>query len=46
MKTYEVNFIWNGRVYRELITTTDSIKARELVRGRYEGAKITYVKEV
>jgi hypothetical protein len=45
MTTYEVQFRFNGRVYRELITTTDSIKARQLIRGRYPGAVITSVRK-
>ena len=43
MNTYEVHFRFNGKYYKELITTTDGIKARELVRGRYPGAVITGV---
>ncbi len=46
MKTYEVSFTWHGKYYRESVTTTDSIKARELVRGRYPGAQILGAKEV
>lgn len=46
MKTYQVRFIWNGRVHQELITTINGIKARQLIRGRYPGAKITLVQEV
>ena len=43
MRTFEVHFRWNGRVYVEQITTTDGIKARQLIRGRYPGAVITRV---
>ncbi len=46
MKTYEVSFTWNGRYYREMVTTIDAIKARELVRGRYPGAQILGAREV
>ena len=46
MRTYQVHFIFEGRPYQELITTTNSIKARQLIRGRYPGAKITLVQEV
>ena len=46
MNTYQVHFIWDGRNYQELITTTNSFKARQLIRARYPGAKITYVEEV
>lgn len=46
MKTYEVSFILNGIVYRECVTTTDGIKARELVKSRYAGAKILGASEV
>ena len=46
MNTYEVSFRWNGRAWKEQITTTNSIKARQLILGRYEGAVITGVREV
>jgi hypothetical protein len=46
MRTYEVHFRWRGKVYKELITTTDGIKARELIRGRYPGAVITGAHQV
>ena len=46
MNTYEVHFRWNGKPYQELITTTNSFKARQLINGRYPGAKITSVREV
>lgn len=46
MTTYEVSFRWQGRAWKEQITTTNSLKARELIRGRYEGAIITGVREV
>ena len=46
MKTFEVHFRWNNRVYSEIISTTDSIKARELIRGRYAGAVITSVRKI
>ena len=46
MKTYEVHFRWNGKVYKEYITTNNAIKARDLIRGRYNGAVITSVREV
>jgi hypothetical protein len=40
MNTYEVQFKFNGRIYRELVSTTDGIKARELIKGRYPGSVI------
>ena len=46
MKTYIVHFIWQGRAYQEQITCNNPFKARQLIRGRYEGAKITYVQEI
>ena len=46
MYSYEVSFRWNSKAYREIVTTSDSIKARELVRGRYDGAQITSVRQV
>lgn len=46
MKTYDVHFIWQSKAYQELITTTNSFKARELIVGRYSGARITSVREV
>ncbi len=46
MKTLEVSFIWNGKVYREIVETTNSARARELIQGRYDGAKITHIREV
>ena len=46
MHTYEVHFIWEGRAYQEYITTTNGFKARQLIRGRYLGAKITSVSQI
>jgi hypothetical protein len=46
MKTYQVHFTWQGKAYQELITTTNGFKARQLIKGRYPGAKITHVQEV
>ena len=46
MKTYEITFIYNSRMYREQITAHNPFRARELIRGRYEGAKIMAVKEI
>ena len=46
MKTYEIHFIWQGRPYQELITTTNPFKAKQLIKGRYPGAKITSIHEV
>lgn len=46
MKTFQVHFIWNGKPYQELITTTNGFKARQLIKGRYPGCQITRVQEV
>ncbi len=46
MHTYEVRFIWNGRAYQELISTTNGFKARQLIQGRYPGARITLARQV
>ena len=46
MKDYEVHFTVNGKYYEEQVTTTNAIKARELIKARYPGAKITLAKEV
>jgi len=46
MNSYEVHFRWNNLVYSEIVNTTDSIKAREQVRGRYSGAVITSVRKI
>jgi hypothetical protein len=46
MKTYEITFIYNSKVYREQITANDPFRARELIRGRYDGAKIMNAKEI
>ena len=46
MKTYEIHFIWNGIAYKEQITTSSSYRAKQLIWGRYPGAKITSVRQV
>ena len=46
MKTYKIHFIWNKKPYQELITTTNTFKARQLIKARYQGAKITLVQQV
>ena len=46
MKTYEITFIFNGKHYREQITAHNFIRARELITGRYIGAKIMNVREI
>jgi len=46
MKTYEITFIFNSKVYREQITGHNPQRVRELIRGRYAGAKIMHVKEI
>ena len=46
MTTFEIHFIWNGKAYKELITTTNTYRAKQLIKGRYKGAKITSVRKV
>jgi hypothetical protein len=46
MRTYEISFIFNGKPYSEDITAKNLMRARELVYGRYEGAKIMSVREI
>jgi hypothetical protein len=46
MRTYEVHFRLNGRPYVEQITTTNSFKARQLIKARYPDCQITRVEEV
>ena len=46
MHTYEIHFIYNGRAFVDCVTTTNALKARELILGRYENSKITSVREV
>jgi hypothetical protein len=46
MITYEVHFIWNGIAYKEQITTNNINRAKQLIRGRYAGCKITSVRQV
>lgn len=46
MKTYEIHFIWNSRAYQELITSTNVVKAKKLIKGRYPGSKIISAREV
>ena len=37
---------WNGKAHVDQVTTANSARARELIRGRYPGAKITLVRQV
>ena len=46
MNTYEIHFIFEGKAYIEQITTTNSFKARQLIKGRYHGCSITRVQEI
>ena len=46
METFEVNFILNGVAYQETITTTNTYRAKQLIKSRYPGAKITSVHQV
>ena len=46
MRTYEITFIFNSRPYVEQITTTNLMRAREIVYGRYAGAKIMGAREI
>ncbi len=46
MKNFEVTYRLNGKVYRQVITTTTSIKAREILRNLLPHAVITGAREV
>ena len=46
MRTYEISFIFNNKPYREQITANNLMRARELIYGRYAGAKIMKVREI
>jgi len=46
MKTFEVHYILNNKYYQELVTTTNSSKAHQIIWARYPGSKITLVKQV
>jgi len=45
-KNYEVSFYLNGKLFHEVVQTTDSYRARLLIQSRYAGAKIINVNEV
>jgi len=46
MTTFEIHFIWQGKAYQELITTTNTFRAKQLIMGRYPGARITLIRRV
>ena len=46
MKTFEISYVIDGKYFKEVVTATNSHKAREIVRMRYDGAKIMAVKEI
>jgi len=46
MKTYEVHYRLNGKVYKEYISTNYAYKVREIIRARCPGCQITSVREV
>ena len=46
MITYEIQFWWQKKVYKEHITTTSMLNARQLLAGKYQGAKIIYIRKV
>jgi hypothetical protein len=46
MTTFEIHFIWQGIAYKEQITTTNVNRAKQLIKGRYPGAKITLVRRM
>lgn len=46
MKVYEVHFTIDGKYYEEQVTTSNGIKARELIRAKYPNAKIMSAREV
>jgi len=44
--TYEVHFSWQGKQIVECVTCNGSTAAGEIIRARYPGAYIGYIKEV
>ena len=46
MTTFEIHFILNGIPYQEIIETTNTYRAKQLLLARYPGAKITSVRQV
>lgn len=46
MKCFEVSYRLNGKVYRQIISTTTSIKARQILKNMILDAVITSVREV
>jgi len=46
MHTYEVHFSWQGKQIVKQVTCNGSTVAGEIIRARYPGAYIGYIKEV
>ena len=46
MTTFEIHFILNGIPYQEIIETTNTYRAKQLLLSRYPSAKITLVRQV
>ena len=46
MKTFEVSYVIDGKYFKEVVSATDTHKAREIVRIRYDDVKIVAVKEI
>ena len=44
-KEYEVRFALNGESHSEIIKTSSSHEARELIKAQYPGAKVNSVSE-
>ena len=45
VREYEVTYILKGKKYQDVVRTTSSTNARELVKIRYKDAHIISVKE-
>jgi len=46
MNTFEVTFFWEGHRYTEVVTTSSSSSARNMIRSKFPGASIMRVHRV
>ena len=46
MSTFEVHFSWNSKQIVERVTCGGTSTAAQIIRSRYPGAYIGYIKEV